>query len=198
MQKPDVGQTVKLDFDLFPTATSLVSSTKTESNSNIGSATITSTSPDPAELLLVASLQASFSAVTASESAASASKASHDSKVRTNVGIGVGVGVGGFLTISTVVCIIWIRSRSVRRKKIAEENARAHPDMEYQANSIDQDKFVGQQRAELPNDSNLVEVDGQTNNVFMLDGSTIHEAPERSSAVMTTTTTKTTTKTAPA
>ena len=198
VQKPDVGQTVKLDFDLFPTATSLVSSTKTESNINIESATITSTSPDPAMSILVASLQASFSAEAASESAASASKASHDSNVRTNVGIGVGVGIGGFLAISTAVCIIWTLSRSARRKKIAEENARTHPEMEYQANSIVQDKFFGHQQVELANGSNLVEVDGQTNRVFMLDGSTIHEVPGHSSAVTTTTTTTTTTKTATA
>lgn len=186
VQKPELGQTVKLDFDLYPTATSSVSSTKTGTDANIELATPTSTSPDPAISILVASLQASFSAQAASESAAAASKGSHDRSVRTKVGVGVGVGVGGFLAISAVACLIWTRYRSVRRKEAEENNARTHPEMELQNNSKVQNQFFARQRAELGNDANIVEVDGQPKKEnFMLDGSTIFEVPGRSSAVIT-------------
>lgn len=202
VQKPEVGQTVKLDFSLFPTATSRVSSNTAESDINTTSATSkpatpTSISPDLASSNLVASLQASFSAVAASESAAAAlSKISSDNKLRTTVGVGVGIGVGGFFAISILVCVILTRYRSTRRRKVEEENARAHSETRHQANSIAKNQFMDCQQSELANDSNFVEVGGESHKPFMLDSGPIWEVPGDTSAVTTSTRTTMTAATA--
>lgn len=121
MQKPALGKTVKLDFDLFPPAATPISSStpvRTQTETQI----ITQTS---APLSTLPSLAAS------SASAAASSQASHDKNVR--VGVGVGVGVGALLAIMAVACCILMRRRSTRQKNISEEEMRARWEREYQA-----------------------------------------------------------------
>lgn len=117
VQNPDLGQTAKIDFDLYPTAATRLPSAKIEFS------TPTSGPPDPVISDLVAWLKVSFSAVAASESAAAALKVSNDSTVRIGVDVGVEVGFGGVLAILIVVCITLTRRRSARWKK-SEEDAR--------------------------------------------------------------------------
>lgn len=189
MQKPAVGQTVKLDFDLFSTATSHVSSTTIRSDADIASATPTSTSSDPAMSILIASLQSSFSAAAASGSAAAAvSKISSNNKLRTDVGVGVGVGVGGFFAISILLCVIWRRHRSRPRRKIAEVNGRTHSETKYPANPVIPNHSMDLQQHELSNHSNIVEVGGHSHKPFMLDSGQVWEVPGDTSATTTMTT----------
>lgn len=107
VQKPKVGETLKIDFDLFPTAATRISSTtsapaRTETVTKTVAVTSATSSPTP-----------------------TTAASSHDQAVR--VGVGVGVGVGGALAMTLAICLILCRRRhrSAQRKEASEPDARA-------------------------------------------------------------------------
>lgn len=121
VQKPKAGETIMIDFDLFPPAETLTfapnpgrTQTKTE---------IITQTPDP--------LYPPLSPAAISASAAASSKALHDKNLR--VAVGVGGGGGFLLTITAAICCILMRRRSARKKKISEEEMRARWEREHQA-----------------------------------------------------------------
>lgn len=175
VQRPKVGETLKIDFDLFPTAatptTSITSPARTETETE----TVTLTSALPYPPPLPAGISASSaSAVAASSSAAAAAKSSHDKNVR--VGVGVGVGVGStFAIAAAAICLILARRRSTQRKR-SEQDARARWESEYHA-GMEQKLIRDRQRSELGQTTaatRLVEADdGRPTELPMLDNSTV-------------------------
>lgn len=179
-QKPDLGETLKLDFDLFPPAATPISSapapgrTQTQTQTQTEIVTLTSALPNSPPSLAAISASAA-SAVVASSSAAASSKASHDKNVR--VGVGVGVGVGGALAILALVCLVLVRRRSAQKKTMSEEEMRARWEMEYQA-GLEQKQARDHPRSELGGATGLVEADdGRPNEIPMLENRTAQGSP---------------------
>lgn len=181
MQKPDLGETVKIDFDLFPPAATRTSSAslaplgpaRTQTETEI--VTLTSNPPYPPPTPAAVSASA-VSAVVASSSAAAASQASHDKNVR--VGVGVGVGVGVVLAILAVACIILARRRSAKKRNMSEEEMRQRWESEYQANLDQKQGIRGHPRSELGDamGAGVVEADdGRPTEIAMLDNNTAGE-----------------------
>lgn len=176
VQQPALGETLKIDFDLFPTAATLVLSTSSPAQTEIQTEIVTLTStpryPPPSP----AAMSASSASAVAASPAAAAVKSSHDKNVR--VGVGVGAGVGGALAIATVavtISLILARRRSAQRIEF-EQDARARWEAEYHA-GMEQKPIRNGQRWELGStagDKDLVEADdGSPNELPMLDNNTV-------------------------
>lgn len=131
-QQPSPGETLTLDFDVFPTVSTPSLSASTVSPSTASAAetiTVTNTPVYPPPSSPADLAAASFSRAAASASAAASAKTTHDNNVR--VGVGVGVGVGGVALILAVVAIIISRRRSARNREKFEHEARERWEAEY-------------------------------------------------------------------
>lgn len=148
VQKPKPGGTIKFDFDLFPpasTPTFVSPLAKTEI------VTLTSLPLHPSSSPIVISISSS----SATSSSVSTSKVSQTKKVR--IGLGIGLGISGVSTILAVVCLILLRWRFAKRKKV-EEDLRAGREVQYQAD-LEQTQIRNRPPAELLDTCRSVEVD---------------------------------------
>ncbi|MCJ1464971.1 hypothetical protein MMC07_003586 [Pseudocyphellaria aurata] len=129
-QQPKPGETLKLDFSLFPPVSTPSSSASTASAASAAQTiTVTANAPYPPPSSPAEIAAASSSRAAASASAAAATKKDHDDDVR--VGVGVGVGLGGAALILGVVAVIFFRHRSARNREKFEGEARARWEAEY-------------------------------------------------------------------
>ena len=176
VQKPDLGQTVKIDFDLFPpaaTSTSVRAPARTETATVI--VTLTSV-PLSSSLPWLATVSASSASTAAtSTSAVASSKALHDKNVR--VRVGVGVSVGALLATLAVVCLVLVRRQS-KAKTISAEESRARWERGSQAGLHQEMAAPDHPPAELGDTAVLIEADdGRPREVFMLENRTARGSP---------------------
>ncbi len=165
MQQPAVGETLKIDFDLFPTAASLALSASSPTQIETQTEIVTLTSKPPYPPSSPAAISAS------SSSAAVAAKSSHDKNIR--VGVGVGAGVGGALAIAAVAIGLILARRRLAKRIESEQDARARWERENHA-GMEQKTISNGQRWELGGDDGLIEADdGCPNEPRMLDHSTL-------------------------
>lgn len=163
-QRPNPGETIKMNFDLFPPP-----STSTSVSPSVVIVTVTSPLLDsPPSQAVLATTSSSTTIV----------KTAHDSNVLISVGAGVGAGSG--LTILAVVYVIFARRRFNRRRK-SEEKSRATPESRHLADA--QIQVHDHQRRELGSADGMVEAEAKdgTNHVPMLDGREVRMKPGTSS-----------------
>ena len=129
-QKPALGKTLKLDFDLFPPV-STPSPTQSEAVVTI---TANPIYPPPSAVSAI-SASAAFQA-SALATAAAEAKAKSDKSRR--LGLGVGITVGGVLVIVAILGLIFGRRRAKRNRIIAEGEARARWEEDYHARQQEQ------------------------------------------------------------
>lgn len=131
VQKPKVGQTLKIDFDLFPTAATRIASSSSSARIEIVTkifTPLTSATPSQTPSPSAAMFASSASTIATSSSTTTTAAASSHDKKAVRVGVGVGVGVGGALAIAgaVVICLILShRHRLTQRKQQSEQDARA-------------------------------------------------------------------------
>lgn len=126
-QKPALGKTLKLDFDLFPNV-STQSPSPTQSGAVV---TITANPlyPPPSAVSAISASAASQSSAVATASALAEAKSDRSR----NLGLGVGITAGGVVAILAILGLIFGRRRAKRNRLIAEEQARARWEAEYHA-----------------------------------------------------------------
>lgn len=129
-QKPALGKTLKLDFDLFPPV-STPSPTKSE-----GVVTITANPiyPPPSAVSAVSASAASQ----ASALATAAAEAKAKSDKSRSLGLGIGITAGGVLAILAILGLIFGRRRAKQNRMVAEEQARARWEEEYHTRQQEQ------------------------------------------------------------
>ena len=148
-QKPKPGETIKFDFDLFApasTPTFMSHPAKTEI------VTLTSLPLYPSSSPIVISISSTSAMTTFFPTP----KGSQTKNVR--IGLGTGVGISGVTTILAVICLILLRWRFVKRKKV-KEDARACRALEPQGD-LEQKSIHNRPAAELPDTCRPVEADG--------------------------------------
>ncbi|MCJ1422334.1 hypothetical protein MMC29_000214 [Sticta canariensis] len=131
-QQPGPGETLMLDFDVFPPVPTPSLSASTVSPSKASAAetiTVTNTPVYPPPSSPAELAAASSSRAAASASAVASAKTTHDNNVR--VGVGVGVGVGGVTLILAVVAVIFFKRRSAQNREKFEHEARERWEAEY-------------------------------------------------------------------
>lgn len=128
-QKPALGKTLKLDFDLFPdVSTQSPTPSRTQSGAVV---TITANPvyPPPSAVSVISASAASQSSAVAT--AAAQAKAKSDRS--RNLGLGVGLTAGGVVAILAILGLIFGRRRAKRNRLVAEEQARARWEADYHA-----------------------------------------------------------------
>lgn len=95
--------------------------------------------------------------------------------------MGVGLGAGGALAILAVACLVLVRRRSAKNKKLSEEEMRQRWESGYPANPDQkQSGIASHPRSELPDgvDGSVVEADdGRPTEIAMLDSHTARGSP---------------------
>ena len=132
-QKPALGKTLKLDFDLFPDVSTQSPTSPTQSGPVV---TITANPlyPTPSAVSVIAASAASQSSAVAT--AAAQAKAKSDRS--RNLGLGVGITAGGVVAILAILGLIFGRRQAKRNRLIAEEQARARWEADYHARQSEQ------------------------------------------------------------
>lgn len=100
--------------------------------------------------------------------AATAAQVKRNTDVR--IGVGVGVGAGGLIAILLVVCVILMRRRAERNRRVAELDARQRWESEFQSRLSHQRPGTEHKVAELGDGYYVAEADeGHPREAHMLE-----------------------------
>lgn len=175
-QKPALGKTLNLDFDLFPNVSTQSPTTSPTQSGAVVTITANPIYPPPYAVSVISASAASQSSAVAT--AAAQAKAKSDRS--RNLGLGVGITAGGVVAILAILGLIFGRRRAKRNRLIAEEQARARWEAEYHARQPGQQHDWSEYR-KLPEEL------GTTYNHTTLaheadDGRPVPELPSRSTS----------------
>lgn len=128
-QKPALGKTLKLDFDLFPNFSTQSPTTSPTQSGAVVTITANPVYPPPSAVSVISASAASQSSAVATAAAIAKAK----SERSRNLGLGVGITAGGVVVILAILGLILGRQRAKRNRLIREEQARARWEAEYHA-----------------------------------------------------------------
>lgn len=133
-QKPALGKTLKLDFDLFPVVSTQSPTTSPTQSGAVVTITANPVYPPPSAVSVIFASATSQSSAVAT--AAAQAKAKSDRS--RNLGLGVGLTAGGVVAILAILGLIFGRRRAKQNILIREEQARARGEADYHARQAGQ------------------------------------------------------------
>lgn len=126
-QKPALGKTLKLDFDLFPDVSIQLPISPTQSRAVV--TTANPLYPTPSAVSVISASAASQSLAVA----IAAAQAKVKSDRSRNLGLGIGITAGGVVAILAIFGLIFGGRQAKRNRLIAEEQAQAQWEADYHA-----------------------------------------------------------------
>ena len=141
-QKPALGETLKLDFDLFPDVSTQSPTTLSTHSGAVVTITASPVYPPPSAVSVISTFAASQSSAVAT----AAAQAKVKSDRSRNLGLGLGLTAGGVVAILAILGLIFGRRRAKRNLQIAEEQARARWEADYHARQPGQQHDLSEYR----------------------------------------------------